>query len=502
VSEPGSELLAAEGATDLLDSTAAGGRIIRGGAARLASYVGIVALSVVSAALLTRHLGLAGFSYYTTVMSLTGLVGVVTDSGMASLGTREFAIREGEDREAFMRDLLGLRVALTLVGVGLSMAFVIAAGYDSALVIGALCASLGTVMLVLQHTYSIPLLVDLRIGLVSMIDLARQVLSMVAIVALVVAGAGLMPLLAVTLVVNGALVWPTARYVRGRISLRAHVSLARWRSLIGVTFVFALASAVGTTYVYAAQILTSLVASPQQSGLFSASFRVFISISNIPGLLVGGALPLLARAARDDRERLDYALGRIFEVSMILGVAAAVGFLAAAHFVIEIVGGFPTYRGAVGVLQIQGLAMIASFALSGWSFAVISLRRYGGMLIANAVALAVSVALTIGLASVYGARGAAIATLGGEAALACGYLIVMLRADPALRPPLGILAKVIAAGAPSAAVALLVPLPSLLLTVVALAIYCALALALRAVPRELLELVPAFDRLRARRSAG
>ncbi len=193
------------------------------------------------------------------------------------------------------------------------------------------------------------------------------------------------------------------------MELRPH----HWLALLKLTVSFSLATAVGTIYVYTAQILTSLVASAHQSGLFAASFRVFIVTAGIPGLLVSGALPLLARAARDDRERLAYALQRIFEVSLILGVAAALGIAGGAQFIIHVIAG-PRFAGAVPVLRIQGLAMIASFVIAGWGFALISIKRYGGLLAANGAALVVSCALTLTLAATHGARGAALATIGGE----------------------------------------------------------------------------------------
>jgi O-antigen/teichoic acid export membrane protein len=501
VSEPGLELLEGEGvAADVLDSRQAGGRIVRGAFVRLISYVGIVGLSVVSASLLTRYLGLTRFGRYTTIMSLVSVVAVVTDAGMAALGTREFAVRTGKDRDEFMRDLLGLRVLLTLAGVALSMVFVVAAGYGLEFVLGTLLASIATVLLVIQHTYSIPLSADLRISTVSLLDLGRQALTMMALVALVLGGAGVLPLLAVSLAVNAVAIVPTAALVRGRIALRVRMRPGRWAELLRLTILFSLANAVGTIYVYAAQILTSLAATPHQSGLFAASFRVFIAIAGVPGLLVGGALPLLARAARDDRERLHYALTRIFEVSLVLGVAASTAFIAGAHFVIAVIGG-AKYEGAVRVLQVQGLAMIASFALSGWSFAVISLKRYKGMLVANAGALAVSCILTLTLARVDGAMGAAIATVCGEATLGAGYLAVMVRADPTLRPPAAIIWKVALSAAPAVAIALAVKLPSVPLTLIALLVYGVAILALRAVPPELLELVAPLRRF-TRRSDG
>ncbi len=475
---------------NVLDTPAAGGLIVRGGVLRLGGYAAVVGLSLITIVLLTRHLGPIRFGEYTTIISLVSVVSTVTDVGMSNLGTREFAVREGAERERLMRDLLGLRVALTLAGVVLATLFAVLAGYNAVLLGGTVLASLATIMLVYQHTLSIPLSADLRLGTLTLLDLARQALTVVAIVALVAIGAGVLPLLAVTLVVYALLVPVTAALVRGRISLRLEFRPRNWIALLRLTVSFSLAAAVGTIYVYTAQIITSLAASAHQSGLFAMSFRVFVVLVTVPGLLVGSALPLLARTARDDRERLAYAMQRIFEVSLILGVAAALGILAGAPFVVAVVGG-PKFAGAVVVLRIQGVAMIASFVLAGWGFALLSIKRYGALLAVNGAALLVCCTLTLILAATDGARGAAIATLCGESTLALGYLFVLVRDHPELRPRGTILPKVIAATAP--AVALLVALdslPSVALTAIVLAAYGVLIVLTRATPDEITELIP------------
>jgi O-antigen/teichoic acid export membrane protein len=380
-------------------------------------------------------------------------------------------------------------MTLTLIGVVVAVGFAVAAGYGTSLLLGTLAASLATVALVLQHTLSIPLSAALRLGTLSLLDVARQALTVIAIVVLVLLGAGLLPLLAATLLVNLVLVPLTAALVRDRISLRIELHPRRWLSLMRLTVAFSLATAVGTIYVYTAQILTSLVASPSQSGLFAASFRVFIVAGAVPGLLVSGALPLLARAARDDRERLAYALSRIFDVSLILGVGAALALLAGAQFVISVVAG-PHYAGAVDVLRIQGLALIASFVVAGWGFALISVERYRSILLVNAAALIVSCVLTLILATTHGATGAAVATVFGEVTLAIGSLVALTRGHPEFRPPLPIILKVAFAAAPAAAIALASDLPSLARALLALALYGVLIILTRATPKEIVELIP------------
>jgi len=141
-------------------------------------------------------------------------------------------------------------------------------------------------------------------------------------------------------------------------------------------------------------------------------------------------------------------------------------------------------------LRILGLAIVASFLIAGWSFALISVKRYRALMLANAAAFAVSCTLTVVLAATDGARGAALATLCGEIALAAASLFALVRKQPAFRPRLAILPKVAIAAAPAVAIALIGELPSLVRAVLALLVYGLLVVLTRAIPREILELVP------------
>jgi O-antigen/teichoic acid export membrane protein len=444
---------------------------------------------VISAALLTRHLGVVRFGEYTTVISLVGVISAVTDAGMSALGTREYALRTGAERDALMRDLLGLRVTLTLVGVLLATGFALAAGYAPALVAGTVLAALSIVAMVFQHTLSIPLTTRLRLGYLSALDLARQAATVLLFVVLILLDAGVLPLLGVALVVNLLLLPATAALVRGEISTRFALHPRGWTKLLRITVVFSLASAANTIYLYTAQILTSLVASSHQSGLFAAAFRVFIVISLMPGLLVTVALPVLSRAARDDRQRLGYALQRMFDVSLIIGVAAAIGIIAGARFIIAVVAG-AKYAPAAGALRIEGVALLASFMLAGWGFGLLSLHRHRAILFANLGALLVSAVLTLVLASSHGARGAALASVCGETTLAALYVVALIHGNPELRPKLGVAVKVGLAAAPALVLGLVPHLPAVLQPLVALTVFAVLIVVLKAVPAEVVELIP------------
>jgi O-antigen/teichoic acid export membrane protein len=142
------------------------------------------------------------------------------------------------------------------------------------------------------------------------------------------------------------------------------------------------------------------------------------------------------------------------------------------------------------VLRILGFAMIASFLVAGWGFALLSIKSFKALLLINGAALLVSCALTPILASTYGATGAAFAVLGGEFTLAVGYVIALSRRHRELRPHPAIVPRILLAAVPALALALTFDPPSALLTAIAMLVYGLLILLTRAMPSELMELIP------------
>jgi O-antigen/teichoic acid export membrane protein len=132
-----------------------------------------------------------------------------------------------------------------------------------------------------------------------------------------------------------------------------------------------------------------------------------------------------------------------------------------------------------------------------FTYALLSLRMHRELLYANLAALAVSVVLTLALGSAWGGVGAATATAIAELCLAASAIWLLIRRHPELRPHWLFLLRVLAAGLATAALAL-IPVPSVVLAVVGTIVYAVLALALRAIPEELLV---EFRRVRQLRSA-
>lgn len=472
--------------TEILDSSTAGTATIRGGALRTAGYAAGVLLTLAAAPLLVRHLGLADFGRYMTVVSLVALAGGVSDAGLTSIGVREWSTGTGEERRRLMRDLLGLRLVLTVAGIAAVVGFAALAGYGGELVLGTALAGLGLLLLVVQQGYSVPLQAELRLGWVAAADVLRQVLLVAGIVALVVASAGLVAFLVVPIPsALGALVL-TALAVRRARMLRPAFSPRAWKALTRDTLPVAAAVTLHHLYLRVVIVLMSLVATDQQTGFFAASYRVTEVLIAVPFLLAQATLPVLARAAGTDRERLAYAMSRVVEASVVLGAGAVLLMVAGAPLIVEVLVGDRGEAQVTAVLRLQSLVLLPVFLTVAWQNTLLALRRHGALVVSNAVGLAATVILVLVLVPHLGARGAALAALLGELALTATSALLLLRGARGVALSAPLLLRIGSAAALGAAVLAVPGLPVIVRALAVGVAYVGALLALRAVPPDLL----------------
>ncbi|MEA2332372.1 MAG: hypothetical protein QOH58_2510 [Thermoleophilaceae bacterium] len=470
---------------DVLDTGRAGGLAIRGGLLRTVGYVAALMLSLVSVPFMTRHLGVVDYGHFVTVSSVVFIVGGITEAGLTNLGTREFAVLEPSERDAFLRNLAGLRFVLTAVGITAATAILLVTGAERVVVEGSLIAGLGLLLSLTQQTYAIPLSARLRLGWVTTLELLKQAVLTATILALVVAGAGLIPFFGTTIASALVVLVLTLLVIRHEAPLMPAADLAAWRRILRDVLPYAAAVAVGIIYFRVAVILLSYISSDYQTGIYSTAFRVVETVGVVPWLVVSAGFPILARAARDDRERLRYALQRLFEVALIIGAAFALALALSARFAIDVIAGLPEFEDSVPVLRLLALAAVSAFLVATSSLALLSLREHTALLVCNAVAGVVAIVGTVVLAGQFDAMGAAVATFAAEATLAVAYLLALARRREGLAPQIGVVPKVLLAAAAGAAAALL-PAHPLVQTFVGLTAYAAVLFATRAVPPELL----------------
>jgi O-antigen/teichoic acid export membrane protein len=411
------------------------------------------------------------------------IVTILADAGLTTVGVREYAVRDEEGRHRLMRNLVAVRLLVAVIGGAAALLFAIAAGYKGVLVAGIALGAVGLVFTMAQHTYVIPLTAELRLGLATMLDLLRQALAVAGVVALVIAGAGLLAFFILPIPVGVAVLATTLLLIRSHRGVRPRADREEWQYLLAETLPAAAASVLASLFYRVAIVMMSVIATAVQTGYFSASFRVVEALVAVPSLVVGSAYPVLARAADRDQQRLSYGFQGLFDVCVILGAWTALVLAAGAEPVIDFIAG-AEFGPAIPVLQIQGLALAATFmvALFGSTLWVVRAKRE--LVIGNAVGLAAAIVLTGLLVPIADAEGAAVAMVCAESLLAVWLGVALLRTRPELRPSLGVVPKVLVALAAGAALAF-APLADIVAVVLASAAYFGLLFVLRGIPPEI-----------------
>jgi len=453
--------------------------MIRGGSLRIVGYGVGVLFYLATAPFLIRHLGVEQFGGYVAVLALIGIIALVSDAGLTLVGVREYAARDGADRMRLLENLLALRLLVAAAGVAAALTFTTLAGYSDELVAGTALAGVGLLLLVVQQTYGVALISQVRVGSLTALEVGRQALTAAGLLTLIALGATVSWLLAVSIPIGLLL---AAVCIRIGPAVRPRLDRHEARYLIREAIPVAIASTIGSMFYRSAVVVMSITATQAETSYFSASYRVIESLIAIPSLLCATVFPILARAATNDQDRIASALQRLAEVGLILGAGSALTLALAARPAIAFLAG-PEFEPSVIVLQIQAAALPASFLVSVWATGLWALRGQRGLAIANAIGVTLAIALAAVAGPLAGARGVAMAMLAAEWVLAALYLVALIRLRSGLRPNIGVLWKVLLATA-AGLCAVALPVPDLVRATLGAIAYMAIIIWMRAIPGE------------------
>jgi O-antigen/teichoic acid export membrane protein len=478
---------------DVLSGPDIADRVVRGGALRAIGFGVVNLLGVVSSVVLLRHLGVSDFGRYGTVIALVAIVSGLADAGLNMTGSRELALLpRGPQRRHLLGALLGVRLLLLLVAALAALAFSVVAGYDSEMLAGTALAATGAVLVGAQSTLALPLVVNLRNGLVTVSEVLKQVILVVGVVVLAAAGAALTPFFAVQVLVGvGALL--AVPFLVARADL-AWPSLSREdvRRLAIVALPVALASIVTAFYVRTLIVLASLLTSEYETGLFVTSARIMEMIGGVALLVVGVILPVATVAARDDRGRLRYVLASTTKLALVGGGLLALTVVVAARPIVVVLGG-EEFAPAASVLRIQAPVVLTIFLVYAWTAFLIADGHRRALVRCMLTGLAALFLTGVPLIAQLDAEGAALAAVAADVVLTAVIFFAVRRVgDGRVGVEPGYLARYAVALAVGGGVALavLAVAPAAVAACAAAAAFTGAAFALRLMPPELRTLLP------------
>jgi len=399
-----------------LRSVDAGTVAATGGTLRLqARFVGLL-VSFAATVVIVRCLTAAEFGDLALIVALVTIVSGISDLGLSGVGIREWIRHDAAERRALLADLLGLRLVAIGVGGVLAVALAIVVGYGHVVVVGLAFALVGTTFNAVQGALTIPLIAQLRQGIVGALELLSVVVQAVLQALLALVGAGVVPIAAAMIPAGMAAVFAVV-LVSHRQLPWPHFHFGRLLRLLRESAAFAVAGAVSVVYLRVAVLLGPAFLSASAFGAFAVAFRAVEPLTMLPSLLTGALFPILTHAALHDRERLARGYDMLWRSTATLGALAAAAVIGAAPLVtLAFTGGRDPIT--IDAFVILGCALGTLFIGAAGMWMLLAERRYRAVLEINLLALTCNVGLTIAAGAWLGPRWFAIGILASETLIA------------------------------------------------------------------------------------
>jgi len=346
--------------------------------------------SLVSIGLLTRYLGQEGFGNYSLVFAYLSIFGILSDLGLQLTMVRELVQRkESSIYGAFFEAKLLLVIFATLF----SWLFLLFFPYSSLLKIAILITSFGFALGSLNNFGTVIFQANLRLDLVTLVDVISRVVTVGFIIVFVSLGRGLYSILNTILLGNLAGSILTIFLLRKFIVFDFRLDLNLAKKIIRQSLPVGLISILALLYFKIDTLILSIFRGAREVGIYSLSYKVLENILVLWGYYMASVYPLLAKFSK---EKTKYE--EIFGKSLKMGLWGGVGVLIVgwifAPLIIRILGG-EEFREATFALRILLLSVPLFFANNLFYHAFLTINQCIGILIALTVSLILNIVLNL-----------------------------------------------------------------------------------------------------------
>ena len=360
-----------------------------------------------------RWLGQAGYGSFSVLVNLTAISSVLLDLGFNVLFVREGA-RHHSEIERYLRNVMSLRLLMSIAALGLLAILVIPIGLGYLLLPG-------FVLMVLTSYSSL-----LRNGLYAVQQLGYEAIAVVLESAILLA-----------LVVYGVrsrqgvayFVWAYAiqygfscLYFTIVLALK-RIAIIGWRFELPLIrewmwkgLPFALTFVLTIIYFRIDQPLIAVFRDLKEAGLYAAAYKPIESLLFIPITFLSVVFPVLSVYHRERRQDMLDAVGRFYKALLLLGWPASVGIFVLAQPLTPLLLG-NNFLASEPALKILALALGVAFVNNAFIGALNASDRQSSFSWAAGWSVVINIALNVTLIPLFGYLGASWATVATEVSL-------------------------------------------------------------------------------------
>ncbi len=398
-----------------------GSRALRNTALVLSAKVVARLIALVTVLYMIRWLGLNHYGSFTVLINLTAIVSVVLDLGFNVLFVREGARHQGEIQR-YLRNVISLRLLMSVVALALLAALVYPLGLDYLLVPGFL--------LMVFTSYS----TLLRNALYAVQQLGYEA------IAVVLESAVLLVLVVYGVRARQGVAYFVWAYAAQYAFSCAYFVVVLWIKRLGTPgwrfervllrewfwkgLPFALTFVLTILYFRIDQPLIYIFRGEPESAIYGAAYKPIESLLFVPITFLSVVFPVLAVYHRERPKEMLDAVNRFYKALLLMGCPTAVGIFVLAHPLTPLLLGSGFTR-SEPALRTLALALGIGFVNNAFIGALNASDRQASFTWAAGWSLVANLALNLALIPLFGYQGASWATVATELVLGvAGWTLV------------------------------------------------------------------------------
>jgi O-antigen/teichoic acid export membrane protein len=306
-----------------------------------------------------RAIGPAGMGEVAVATSVTALLGAVVTMGSDTLLVRDIA-RVHERAGSLVGSAAVVRLAWLVPVVALVALYthVLHVGTEQAVLLWLATAGmmLASISAALQAAFT---------GLeqmqyVALASVLGGLLTRCAGIGLVLAGFGVIAMLASSLVISGVVLLMNAVWARRRFTPRWRPDRAEIRYVVSGSLTFWVGGLIFNVYLWIDTVILSAMAPVAVLGWYGVPIQIFSTALMVPVLIGTACFPRLSRRHGDGPDRLRSAARPALETILLLSLPLSAGLATVARPLVTDLYG-PRFNGAIGVLVVLAITLVPTY---------------------------------------------------------------------------------------------------------------------------------------------
>ncbi len=298
-----------------------------------------VILGLITVGLLTRYLGQEGFGNFSLAFAYFSIFGIIADWGLQLTMVRELAKKENLPKEIY-GTYFWLKLIMVTASTLLAIICLLFFPYSKFLKTGIILASLGAAVGVLNTYGTVILQANLRLDLVTLVEVLTKIITTIFIVIFVSLKLGLYSIINTILIGNlgGTLliviILRKLEYLNFNFKLNFMEQIIKKCLPVGFISLFSLVNFKLDT------LLLSILKDPKEVGIYSLAYRIVENLLVFWGFYIGSVYPLLARFFNKDQKiKMEILWKKSLRLAILTGFIISFFGYFFAPLIISILGG-------------------------------------------------------------------------------------------------------------------------------------------------------------------